>query len=242
MQIETYYIILSSLILLLFVYIIFGARLLFFKQYQNLEIKDLRPENIRSGDVFVLAYDKLIAAPLESLMGINYEHTAVAVWDFTERKELYIIEYAVYKKWKNEDFQYKGIIKIPFSRWIKLNHKSLIVHNSIQISEEEEKELSGRILDEYEKTKHNEPLSAFNYTWFRFLFPSSEYKKIDIGNQNIVCTEYTVQLLAESGIINNNKSLESYKPQDFVGMEGFETNYLYQKSISDVNSLILISD
>lgn len=157
-------------------------------------------------------------------------HPSIAIW---EEGDLYIIELINYFN----DSKYKGLIKIPFNKWYRINRKALILHNRLKIK------------DEYTKNKHTRNLlkekinkfyheykglvgqpGALNIDWLRFYYPPKEYKKIT-SFKNIVCTEIIAFMLKEIGVVEKDKSIESYMPDSFIGMKKFKTKdpYMYKE-------------
>ena len=216
---------------MLTIYLLFGMRFLYYKDYDGLKVKELHLDDIHSGDVFLLSYNNPMIIFVESLMGINFQHTAVAVKD---KGQLYIIEYAGYK-----DID-KGVIKIPFSLWMKLNKNTYMLRNKIHFKNEEDEEtLRREILKYFEITKTDKTLGGINPTWLRFMFPSNKYKGVNT-NEEMICTEYTASVLIETGIALPSRGVEGFSPQDFIGLKGFNVNqkYSYTHDICD-NSYIL---
>ena len=81
--------------------------------------------------------------------------------------------------------------------------------------------------------------SGFSLDWLRFWNPGKEYKPLEKFD-NIICTEVLGFLLVETGIAKKNKSLETYKPDSFIGMKDFdlEEGYSYDKySLVKINEL-----
>lgn len=216
------------IIIILFINIFFWRFLYTKKKVLNIQTKTLFRDDIKTGDVFLVDWQRFKNVLLSSFMRSSFMHPCIAVWD---NNDLYIIEIINYFN----DKKYKGLIKVPFNKWYRINKKGLILHNKLDIEskdkEDEKKErevLAHNILELYEKYKNNikEP-GGFSYSWKRFLKPPPKYTKLEKFDDRI-CTEITAMLLIESGIVKANKSVESYYPDSFIGMKEFDTNKPYE--------------
>lgn len=239
---EYYYAFQNVFFFCLLFFLFMFCRFLYYKNYSGLQVGMTTYESIRTGDIFIVSYNRPLLFVFEGIMGINYEHTCIALRDETG---LYIVEFAMYPH-KKDLPDYRGIIKIPFSIWLRHNKSSFIVRNKINYSDENsENKLSAKIEEFYQKTKYDKSIGSLNLGWLRFPFPSDKYKKPVIGETNLTCIEYNVYLLAETGIIINPRSLEYYDPQKYIDMKGFDVNeeYKYSKSeIIDVKMLYHMID
>jgi len=181
-----------------------------YKDFSGYSIKKLRKENIKSGDIFLVAYHKPQNLIGDLLMKVKFNHVSLAVW---ENGELYLIEYANYFD------KYQGLLKIPYERWIRFNKNTTILKNSISFSQNERER---KILEYYyqNKDKMTEFKGGWNMSWYRFLYKKNKYQPIDLSYQT-TCTEIMVSLLGESGIVKKEKALSDYHQSDFIGMSGF---------------------
>lgn len=184
--------------------------------------KPLDVDNIKTGDLFLISYNSTMFNFMESILGFNFVHPSIAVW---EKNELFMIEFAEYTN------LYKGLIKVPFKEWIRYNKNGTILKNSLSIkndSLEERKILEEKILDFYDKNK--EKYSNFsnfnNLNFFRFFKRFGKYEGIS-NSSNLTCTELLAYAIFESDIAKKNKSLQYFQPSKFVGFEGFDLNEKY---------------
>lgn len=189
-----------------------------YKDFSGYSIKKLRKENIKSGDIFLVAYHKPQNLIGDLLMKVKFNHVSLAVW---ENRELYLIEYANYFD------KYQGLLKIPYERWIKFNKNTTILKNSISsVGEkkrrEKEEEREKKILEYYyqNKDKMTEFKGGWNMSWYRFLYKKNKYRPLDLNYQT-TCTEIMVSMLINSGIVKKEKALSDYHQSDFIGMSGF---------------------
>ena len=184
-----------------------------YKDFSGYSIKKLGKENIKSGDIFLVAYHKPQNLIGDLLMKVKFNHVSLAVW---ENGELYLIEYANYFD------KYQGLLKIPYERWIRFNKNTTILKNSISFSQNEREDREKKILEYYyqNKDKMSEFIGGWNMSWYRFLYKKKRYQPIDLSYQT-TCTEIMVSLLGNSGIVKKEKALSDYHQSDFIGMSGF---------------------
>ena len=55
-------------------------------------------------------------------------HPSIAVW---ENNDLFMIELINYF---NDD-KYKGLIKVPFNKWYRINRRAIILHNQLELKD-----------------------------------------------------------------------------------------------------------
>lgn len=194
------------------------------KKVFNIETKTLYRDQIKTGDVFLVDWQRFKNVLLSSFMRSSFMHPCIAVW---EDDDLYIVEIINYFN----DKKYKGLIKVPFNKWYRINKRGLILYNRLTISNDEEKYreiIKNNILDFYEKHKNDikEP-AGFSYSWKRFLNPPPKYQKLTNFDDRL-CTEITAMILIETGIVKANKSVENYVPDSFIAMKDFDTNKPYE--------------
>lgn len=200
------------------------------KDVSSFDRKFLNKRMIKTGDLFMVSYTRMSHLILDSLLGLNFVHPSISVW---ENGILYMVEYADYFD------KYRGFIKIPFDEWIKFNRKGVILKNSLSIvdeTKEKREELGRKILKIYEENKDS--FNDFNGTplnQIKMFNPFlRNYKKIEKG-ENVTCTEVLALIICESGIAKKTKALHKYQPSKFVGFSGFELEKDY---FCDENYLI----
>lgn len=217
------------LIIILLINIFFWRFLYTKKKVLGIETKTLFRDEIKTGDVFLVDWQRFKNVLLSSIMRSSFMHPCIAVWD---NGDLFVIEIINYFN----DPKYKGLIKVPFNKWYRINKKALILYNKLDIVNDDEAKyreiIKNNILEFYEKHKEDiKQPAGFSYSWKRFLSPPPKYQKITKFNDRI-CTEITAMILIESGIAKANKSVENYIPDSFIGMKEFDTNkpFEYNKS------------
>ena len=122
-------------IIILFIIIFFWRFLYTKKKVLHLETKTLFRDEIKTGDIFLVDWQRFKNVLLSSLMRSSFMHPCIAVW---ENNDLFIVEIINYF---NDD-KFKGLIKVPFNKWYRINKRGLILYNKLDIdisSSEEEK-------------------------------------------------------------------------------------------------------
>ena len=208
------------------------------KQNQlDIPTKTLFRDDIKTGDIFLLDWQRANNIFIASFFKNSFMHPAIAVW---ENNDLFMIELINYF---NDD-KYKGLIKIPFNKWYRINRRALFLHNKLDIKDDKNKkkreEIKEKILNFYleYKGKMRQP-KGLNRDWIRFWYPSKGYKPIE-NFDNVICTEVLAFLLKEIGIVKKTKSVESYTPDSFIAMKDFdlEEDYCYKNhSLVKINEL-----
>lgn len=208
-------------ILILFFYTWYN--LVFNKNFNSFDVKNLYLDNIKSGDIFLIANTKPNKVLGDLFLNIEFYHPSLVLW---EGSNLFILEYGVYPG-------EKGFLKIPFRRWIKFNKNKLILHNPLKIKENENnirEELSNNMVKFYKERKEdfNKLDTKSNINNLRILFRLS--KKINFNN--ILCTEVITILLYYLKLVDNNKNIMYYKSSDFIKLKGFniKDNFSYNEN------------
>lgn len=203
-------------------------RYIYVKENQlSIPIKTLYRDQIKTGDVLLLDWQRTNNIFIASLFSNSFMHPAIAVW---EKGDLFMVELINYF---NDD-KYQGLIKVPFNKWYRINRRALILHNILEIqddSQEKREELAQKIINfhtEY-KGKMGKP-NGLSLDWIRFWYPTKDYKPIE-KYDNIICTEVLAMLMKEIGMVKKDKSVESYTPDSFIGLKdfNFEDGYSCKK-------------
>jgi len=192
--------------------------------------KNLYRDNIKTGDILLLDWQRYNNIFISSLFGNSFMHPSIALW---EEDDLYMIELINYF----DDVKYKGLIKVPFNKWYRINKKALILHNKLTIKDENgtnkhvRKDLRDKINNFYHEYKGRVGTPAgLRKDWIRFWYPGEKYQKIEKFD-SIICTEIISFMLKETGVVEKDKSIESYTPDNFIGMNNFNTKrpFLYKE-------------
>ena len=208
-------------ILILFFYTWYN--LVFNKNFNHFNVKNLYLDNIKSGDIFLLANTKPNKILGDLILNMKFYHPSIAFW---EDSNLFILEFGVYPT-------KEGLLKIPFMEWLNFNKNKLILHSSLKIKENEEKtrlKLSKDMISFYEKNKDelNKLDKSLNLNNLRILFRLDR----EIKFNNILCTEVITKILYNLKIVESDKNISYYKVSDFVGLKGFKikNNFHYNEN------------
>ena len=208
-------------ILILFFYTWYS--LVFNKNFNNFNIKNLYLDNINTGDIFLLANTKSNKVLGDLILNMKFYHPSIAFW---EDSNLFILEFGVYPT-------KEGLLKIPFMEWLNFNKNKLILHNPLKIKKKEEKtrlKLSKDMISFYEKNKKelNNLDKRLNINNLRILFRIDR----EIKFNNILCTEVIAKILYDTRIAHKNKGLNYFKISDFIDMKSFklDDNFLYTEN------------
>ena len=238
MNLFIYEVLYFFIIITIVVYIILGGRHIYNKDYRDFRIENLYYDNIDTGDIFLVSYSNVLGVLNHAFLSLKFIHTAICVKDDSN---LYILEFANYFN------KYIGFMKMPFSKWINLNKNHLILVNKMKIVSElpnERKEIAKKFLNYYEENKTEIDLD-FMMFMYKHLTPSNKYTKFDPKRTDYACYEILSSMLKETGILHSLKSTESYRTDDFIGMNGFDLNPQYSYDnffIADISGLKFISD
>lgn len=194
----------------------------------DIPTRNLYRDDIKTGDIFLVDWQRVNNIFLASLFSNSFMHPAIALWD---KGDLFMIELINYF----DDDNYKGLIKIPFNKWYRINKKGLILYNKLKIakdSKQKREEIAEKILNFYTeyKGKMGTP-NGLSWDWTRFWFPQKDYQPL-VKFDNIICTEVIAMLIKEVGIAKKDKSVENYMPDSFIGMRDFalEKGYSYKNN------------
>ena len=196
------------------------------------ETENLDLENIQSGDIFMTSYTRKSEILGDCIFWINFKHISVVVF---EGGKPFMVEYS------NYPVDFKGLVKIPFSDWLKFNKKGRVLHQSLETTEMKRKELNSKILSYYEKNQKN--MSDFKgelgLHWWKIFFPYLNKAGIDLKKPT--CTEVMEDIFTKSGVIKSRKFIPMYTNHIFENLQGFHVNEDYKfnkKYICELKHLI----
>lgn len=197
-----YYAVYFVIFVILLLYAIIGTRGCI-STNDNIELsRYITLNDINTGDIFIVSYQRPTFFPSKALGLINYQHPVIAVW---ENGFLYIVEAGGYKG-------FDEILKIPFSKWIRMNRWSTVLHLPLETTLDKEV-ISQRILFwtnyfsyiRIRGAKHQE---------LKYFFERKFYERPHQGRW--VCIDFSMAVLIESGIISKLASKDYYSPYTFL--------------------------
>ena len=198
------------------------------------DTKIVKYEDIRAGDVFLVSFESVSKMFSDSFFRIYFLHPTLVV---EEDDEKYVIELMNYGNSKGFHF-------MQLDEWINRQKHNTILINKLDISstssagsdlednfhglasEDIRKEISKRLISFSQPfsdgEKKIETVGGFDSTWWKYASPEGSYAPQDIENGVTPCNEFCVYLLVKSGIVGENKHVNFFHPDEFIGMEGFE--------------------
>jgi hypothetical protein len=232
---ELYYFVFMILIM---VYIWFGARNIYNKEYTDFEIRSLHYDEIQTGDILLVTYSDPITIFNQAIISMQFIHAALCS---REGSNVYVYEFGNYFGKK------VGFLKLTFSEWIKYNKNSLIMINKLKVeddSKSKRNELSLKLNNFRENNMSDIDYSFLDFMG-RYLVPTREYKDFDNTKTDYACYELVLNMLKDIDIIDDLNATETYVTDDMIGMKKFNLSEKYSYDeyfIADINSLKFISD
>jgi len=181
--------------------------------------KRVNYDSFKTGDILLISFENWGKFFVGSFFRIEFLHPVIVVKD---GKDMYVVELMGYKN-------KKGFHKMKLEEWINRNKKNHIMHNPLQTSDQEREELSRKILafthrysDGAEKITK---VGGFDGSWWnKYVNPSGKYAHPEIVNGVTPCNEFCTRILVECGVVEGDKPIGHYHPDQFIGMNGFTVN------------------
>ena len=220
------------------IYIWFGARHIYNKEYTYFEIKNLHYDDIQTGDLILLTYSDPITLFNQGLICMKFIHAALCS---REGSNVYVYEFSNYFGEK------MGFLKLPFSEWIKYNKNGFIMINKLGIEDDSKYKRNQLSLKLNNFRNENMTDKDFSFMDFigRYLMPTKKYQDFDNKRTDYACYELVLNMLKELEVIESLNATETYVTDDMIGMKKFNLNQQYNYDeffIADVTSLKFISD
>jgi hypothetical protein len=185
------------------------------------KIETLNPNNFKTGDILTVGYRHGMGWFVTFWSKSVWSHTGT-VWIDTKTKEVFVLEAA------NYGGDWNGVIKIPFTLWIKINKCSDICINRIQTDSHSHVD-SKALHSAFEQIKGNK-LEAFNINWYRLLLKTKWYE--ETKPEARTCYELSIKILQNAGIVQKKYMGSSYFPKDFVwGKLDMEPGFSFQEPV-----------
>jgi hypothetical protein len=219
---------LGILVLLIFTLSVF---LLYYRFHQsnlrNFQTKITKYEDIQAGDIFLVSFESVSKMFSDSLFNIQFLHPTLVV---EQNNEKYVVELMNYSNTR-------GFHMMELDEWInRQKHNSILLNKmtiknnyfeSKEMSEDQiRKEISKRIISFTQPYSGGESkirtVGGFDGTWWRYVNPKGRYSGQQIENGVTPCNEFCVYLLIKSGVVDNDKHIDHFHPDTFIGMNGFK--------------------
>jgi hypothetical protein len=201
------------------------------QKYGNVEARQCTEyadeATINTGDILGICYQNLFADVVTTLTGSVWMHAGVA-WRDPKDNKLYILESADY-----DTPQYSGIIKMPFSTWMRFNKKCTMGISRLRGKKVD----AAKIWDEWQYYLRTD-FEAFSCTWHRFL----QYRPYTPARQDrYTCFEIILELLQRCDVLKKTYACSTYLPKDLIkGLVPTEEGYKYETlQVLDTSNYIL---
>ncbi len=226
---------LGILVLLIFTFLLFLLCYRFHESNlkRSFQSKITKYEDIRAGDIFLVSFESISKMFSDSFFRIQFLHPTLVV---EQDDEKYVVELMNYSN-------KQGFHMMELDEWISRQKHNTIILNKMKvirepisediifegkkISEDEiRKEISRRIISfaqpYSEGEKKIESVGGFDGSWWRYVYPTGGYSDQQIENNVTPCNEFCVYLLIKSGVVMDDKHIDHFHPDTFIGMNGFK--------------------
>lgn len=195
--------------------------------------KIVKYEDIKGGDIFLVSFESISKMFSDSFFRIQFLHPTLVV---EQDDQKYVIELMNYSN-------KQGFHMMELDEWINRQKHNTIILNEMKISrdsisgnhtfegkemseQEIRKEVSRRIISFSqpfsEGEKKIENVGGFDGSWWRYVYPEGGYSSQQIENGVTPCNEFCVYLLIKSGVVLDDKHIDHFHPDTFIGMNGFK--------------------
>jgi hypothetical protein len=156
------------------------------------------PYSLRTGDILSVGYRQAFGWFVTGWSGSIWSHVGI-VWVDPDNGEIFVLEAA------NYGGNYKGVIKIPISRWTRINRKSYLGLSRLRGRCPDSKAL----IEAFEKRKSYAKLESYNWRWYRLLYTTPYFEET---RSNYTCYELVITMLQDAGIMRKINACSSYFP------------------------------
>jgi hypothetical protein len=202
---------------------------------KSIEISSIKDyEELKSGDLVFVSYKNLLGKTIRVLSASEWSHVGMI---YRERESedspkspnspdsIYVLEVAEYKDQKSSgNHDLAGVLKIPYTQWLKLNKHHDIYIRKLNTKDYESKEIQNKLLDEFtklQKYKQQKLTDILELKRMMFFEPYNQ-EKID-KLEKITCIELIVMMLQNLELMDKESMPASYYPCDLASNEFLKT-------------------
>jgi len=171
--------------------------------------------NLKTGDLVFISYKNLLGNSVRVLSSSEWSHCGMIFRE--DDGTLYILEVADYEPTtkSNYDSLYSGVIKIPYTLWLKLNKNHKIGFRSLD--NEVYASIKDNVFSEFMKLKiyKQQKLTDIS-SWKRLMFFEAYNEEEILLQDKITCIEFIVILLQNLEIMEKTYKPSSYYPCDLA--------------------------
>jgi hypothetical protein len=210
-----YFIIAVVLILLIFAIFRYGI------SCNKSVIKSLDTEDflkLKTGDLVFVSYRNLLGNSVRILSSSEWSHSGMIYKE--ENGEMFVLEVADYGGAVKQSYGlktplYSGVIKIPYTFWLKLNKNHKIGFRSLD--DEVYDSIKDNVFSEFMKLKiyKQQKLTDIS-SWKRLMFFEAYNEEEILLQDKVTCVEFIVLLLQNLGIMEKIYKPSSYYPCDLA--------------------------
>lgn len=161
---------------------------------------------LNTGDIIFSRYNNLLGYFMRLYTGNPWTHMGII---HRTGNNIFVMEVADYLK-------DKGVQYIHLDKWLKLNHNCEIGVMRLKTGEIDSSEL----VTQFNRLKSRK-LSTFGFGWFRYLF---NYSYSETLPKKIICTEFTIYLLQQVGVLEKHMNASSFTSQNIIDKNLYFTN------------------
>jgi len=205
---------------------------------KSIEISNIKDyEELKSGDLVFVSYKNLLGKTIRVLSASEWSHVGMIYKESKDSPKspdsIYVLEIAEYKDQKssgNPDLS--GVLKIPYTQWLKLNKHHDIYIRKLNTKDYESKEIQNNLLDEFtklQKYKQQKLTDILELKRMMFFEPYNQ-EKID-KLEKITCIELIVMMLQNLELMDKESMPASYYPCDLASNEFLKTYGLIKKIV-----------
>lgn len=191
-------------------------------------------EDINTGDILGVGYRHCFAWFVTAWSFSVWTHTGIA-WRDPVTNELFVLEAAYYDSPK-----YRGVFRIPFDQWIRINKNSYMCHLKLRYTGDgdthkiSENKINGvdanKMSDIFHEFEQIKILDSLNYKWYRFL--RNEPYVEETLDRHFVCYEISILMLQRMGIYAKKKRCSSHFARDLIWRHiEMEPGYVYEDPV-----------
>lgn len=195
---------------------------------KSLEVSSIKDyETLKSGDLVFVSYKNLLGQSIRVLSASEWSHVGMIYRESNASPEqssrdddkLYILEIADYGNLSSKyDLKINsGVLKIPYTQWLKLNKHHDIYIRKLEDETYKEKDIQHKILNEFTKLQKYKQQKLTDILELKRLMFFESYDEQKIANlEKITCIELVVMLLQNLELMEKDAMPSSYYPCDLA--------------------------
>lgn len=173
---------------------------------------------LKTGDLVFVSYRNLLGNSVRILSSSEWSHSGMIYKE--ENGEIFVLEVADYDSSVKQSYSlktplYSGVIKIPYTFWLKLNKNHKIGFRSLD--DEVYASIKDNVFSEFMKLKiyKQQKLTDIS-SWKRLMFFEAYNEEEILLQDKVTCIEFIVLLLQNLGIMEKIYKPSSYYPCDLA--------------------------